>query len=173
MKMDILNKKYGANLLLFHQEFRKRSIDLENERLFKGMNEEEYALFRIQKSPLNLISPQKHSYANDDGIDFAISLENRFLLIQLKWWRQALSKKAIKTIFGEIYFSDLAMKIREEGLEIKYILAAPFLASSVALHSTRFARHDFHLVSGDDFVRFLTNPHFFLTHKLEVSTHEC
>jgi hypothetical protein len=38
-----------------------------------------------------------------------------------------------KSIFGEIYLSDLAMQMRESGIPIKYILIAPFIWSKRCL----------------------------------------
>jgi hypothetical protein len=160
--------RFGANLLTLNREYRERLLDIEKERVTSGLDEESFTLKLLRKSQLQLIGRPKKTNANDGGVDFAIVFKGTVWVSQLKWWGKPVSNKQAKYIFGDLYLSETAMEAREREEKARYLLIAPFINKNTQYRATRIARHGYHLIWGENFVRFLSNPYFFFTHKMGV-----
>lgn len=163
--LSFLSKNYRSNLLGLRCEYRERFLDLDRERLLSGLDEEAFVLRRLSLAGISPKYESKKSNAPDGGVDFVLDMNSTLLICQLKWWTKRLNNKVVKNIYGDIYFSEHGMRAREQNLPIKYLLIAPIIGK---VPQERYLRHGYILISGERFVKFMSNPYYFLKYNLEA-----
>lgn len=163
-------KRYvGRQLVRLRPEYRERLIDLETERCAIGVDEEQFVADRLKRAQLTPLIGPKKTKAKDGGVDFAVVVDGRVIVVQVKWWKHPIGNKQVKAIYGEIHWSEVAIKARETGLQTTYILLAPFVSPNALQHAVEYSRDGYHLVWGERFVMFMSNPYYFLMNRLEVA----
>lgn len=161
-------KEYGVHILTLPLETRKRMLSLEQERFSSGYDEEQFMADKLCRSNLELLLSPKKTTSPDGGVDFSVRFEGQVYIGQLKWWRRPLTLRQTKDIFGELYFSDIANIARRDGNGIRFLLLCPLINKKVSVQRSLFSEQGYSLLTGSEFVRFMSNPKYFFNHCLEA-----
>ncbi len=156
----------GVQFYNLDRFYRDQLNSFERDRIIKSVNEEEYFTQRMRKFGIKIITEDKDTRSNDDGIDFVIEYKEIIFICQLKYWGKPLGKKLIKAIFGEMFLSDISIKYREKEKNIRYLLICPFINNKNISSINKYSKEKFYVIHGEAFVELLNNPMYFIEKKI-------
>ncbi|MEC2861581.1 hypothetical protein BK767_26315 [Bacillus thuringiensis serovar kyushuensis] len=143
------------------EQLRLLRIQFEN----SGLSEESFVELLLKKAGYMPHILNKKRTSNDDGVDFIIEVFNFVIICQLKWWfHTKVHKKQAKQIFGEMYLNESVDKIKQNDKEIRFALIVPYVGQNIWKQLSLFEKNKFFLITEEKFIRFLTNPSYFLEH---------
>ncbi|MDU1413472.1 MAG: hypothetical protein E6929_11730 [Clostridium sp.] len=157
---------FYENIYELESFYRNELLKIEKHRTKYNIGEEQFVKQRLLESNLEMIFYKEKACAKDDGIDFVFKYNNEIYICQLKYWKKSLGLKQIKVIYGDMFFSELAIKYRNNNMNTKYILICPFLNAKCNKFLKEYSKYNYYLIANEKFIQLILNPTYFFEKKI-------